>query len=440
MIRQFLSCLLFGATLAATPLLGDWPQLRGSHAGHSDAVGPPLTWSEEENVAWKVPVPGRGYSSPVVLGDQIWLTTADDETRALRALAFNRASGELLHDIEVFRPDAFQDTHHENSYASPTPVIEPGRVYVHFGAYGTAALATDDGRILWRSREIVVDHEVGPGSSPILWQDLLIVHFDGTDRRLVAAFDKATGEIVWRSPRTVALDKKGTHKKAFSTPIVVEHRGELQLVSPAADQVSGLDPRTGEEIWRVRYEGYSIVPQPVAGLGRVFVDTGYIKPHLFAIRLGGRGDVTDTHVEWRYHWQVPANPTPLLIGDRLFMISDWGRASWLDARRGEDIWLERLGGRYWASPLVAAGRIYTFAADGTTTVLAVADEYRVLATNHLDAEIRTTPAIAGRAFFVRGTTHLYRLENLVAEDGVAEDGVAEDSAPGSSDAGGSDDR
>lgn len=404
---------LASVALATAGGAAEWPQFRGAHSGHADDAHLPLTWSEDDNVAWKLPLPGRGYSSPVVLGGQVWMTTAREEERSLRALAVDAARGKLLFDVEVFRPQAFQESHLENSYASPTPVIEPGRVYVHFGTYGTAGLDTADGRVLWVNDELRIDHEVGPGSSPILWRDLLIVNCDGTDQRYVAALDKHSGRIVWRARRSVPLSiKKGTHRKAFSTPIVVEVEGEPQLVTAGADQVSALDPATGHEIWRVRYEGYSVVPQPVAGNGRVYVDTGYIKPHLLAIRLGGHGDVTDSHVEWSYFWQVPANPTPLVVGERIFMVNDWGNATWLDAGRGEDVWRRRLGGRHWASPIYAAGRIYVWSAEGETVVVAAEEAYRELAKNRLDAEVRTTPAVAGDAFFVRSTTHLYRLEEL----------------------------
>ncbi len=404
---------LFLASVASA----DWPQFRGPRGdGHSIETGLPLTWSEEHNVAWKIPLPGRGWSSPVILDGKVWVTTAFDEQHALHALALDLTSGEIVHDIEVFRPAVWQEAHPENSYASPTPVGEPGRVYVHFGAYGTASLSAATGEVLWRSLDLKLQHEVGPGSSPILWQDFLIVHCDGTDQRFVAALDKHTGKLAWQSPRSIPLDRKGTHLKAFSTPLVIHHAGRPQLVSPAAGQVSAYDPANGEEIWRVRYEGYSNVPRPVAGLGLVFVNTGYMKPHLLAIHPGGRGDVTDSHVRWDYHWQVSANPSPLLIGARLYMVSDWGIASWLDARKGEDLWRQRLKGRYYASPIHAAGRIYNFSLEGRSMVLAAADAYQELATNTLDGQIRASPAVSDGAIFVRTETHLYRLEEHPRED------------------------
>ncbi len=405
------SAALLLALLQAPLAHAQWPQFRGPRGdGHSTAIGLPVTWNEGDNVAWKVAVPGRGYSSPVISEGRIWLTTALEDEGSLRALAFDRLSGEIAHDREVFRPEGWQHRHAENSYASPTPVAEPGRVYVHFGDYGTACLSAETGDVIWRSTELRVAHEHGPGSSPILWNDLLIVTFDGTDQRFVAALDKGTGELAWQTPRSVSFERRPSHGKAFATPLVIMSAGRPQLISPGAGQVSSYDPATGEEIWRVRYDGYSNVPRPVAGLGLVFVDTGYIKPHMLAIHPGGRGDVTETHVRWRYHWQVPANPSPLLVGDRLFMVNDHGNASWLDARKGEDLWRQRLGGRHYASPIYASGRIYTFSREGRTVVIEAGDAYRELGRAELDGAIFASPAVAEAAFFVRTERHLYRLE------------------------------
>ncbi len=399
--------------LVVTPCAqAQWPQFRGPRGdGHSTAIGLPLSWSEDDNVAWKVAVPGRGYSSPVIAEGRVWMTTAFEQEGSLRAVAFDQASGAMVHDVEVLRPDAWRHRHPENSYASPTPVLEPGRVYVHFGDYGTACLSAESGEVIWRSRELRVEHDHGPGSSPILWRDLLIVNFDGIDQRFVAALDKRTGELVWKTPRSVPLERRASHGKAFATPLVIASAGKPQLISPGAGQVSSYDPATGQEIWRVRYDGYSNVPRPVAGLGLVFVDTGYVKPHLLAIHPGGRGDVTDSHVRWSYHWQVPANPSPLLVGDRLFMVSDHGNASWLDARKGDDLWRQRLGGRHYASPIHASGRVYTFSREGRTVVIEAGDAYRELGRAELDGTILASPAVADSAFFVRTESHLYRLED-----------------------------
>lgn len=405
-------CLLLWVFQAAGAA-GQWPQFRGpSGDGHVLESTPlPLTWSENHNVTFKVPVPGKGWSSPVVQDGKVWLTTAVEENHSLRLLAFDQHSGALLHDIEAFRPATWQSSHADNSYASPTPVSEPGRVYVHFGAYGTGAYSTTDAERLWHTQELALEHEVGPGSSPILYDDLLIVHCDGTDKQFVVALDKRSGQQVWRADRPpTPKDKKGTHKKAFSTPLVVSYQGRDQLISPGASQVNAYDPKTGEELWRVRYEGYSNVPRPVAGFGMVFVNTGYMKPHLLAIHLGGEGDVTDSRIVWDYYWQVAAMPSPLLIGNRIYMINDWGNATWIDAHRGEDLWRHRVRGKYAASPIYAHGHIYNFSQEGKTVIMAAGDEVRVLATNHLDEGIKASPAVADGALFIRTLHHLYRIE------------------------------
>jgi outer membrane protein assembly factor BamB len=405
--------------LLATPAVGgDWPRLRGpGGTGQAPDADPPSSWSFSEdggeNIAWRVPVPGRGFSSPVVLDGVLWLTTAHEERRALHLLAFDAATGELLHDLPLFHPEAWQEGHPENSYASPTPVLEPGRVYAHFGTYGTAAVDSRSGEMLWRVVEpLRIEHEVGPGSSPILYGGLLILTCDGTDRQFLAALDKNTGKVVWTTDRGLDLERnKPPHRKAFTTPLVVEYQGEEQLISPGADQMVAYRPSTGEPLWRVAYEGYSNVAQPVVGFGKVFVSTGYMKPLLLAIHLGGRGDVTTSRVVWSYRWQVPANPTPLLLGDRLFLVSDHGNATWLDAHQGTDLWRQRLGGRHYASPLATADRIYTFDLQGESHILAIGDTFRELGQGTLPEAIYATPAIDGDALIVRTLSHLYRIES-----------------------------
>ena len=414
-LAAVLLALATACTLATPRAAAQWPQFRGPQGdGHVVDPAPlPLHWSETQNVKFKVPVPGKGWSSPIVQDGKVWLTTALEEEHSLRLLAFDPTSGALLHDVEAFRPTAWQASHAANSYASPTPVAEPGRIYVHFGAYGTAAFTTDDAKPLWKSNALVVEHEVGPGSSPILYRHLLIFNCDGTGDRFVIALDTASGKVVWRSERSLPLEeKKGPHRKAFSTPLVVNYQGKDQLISPAASQVSSYDPLTGKELWRVRYEGYSNVPRPVAGFGMVFVNTGYMKPHLLAIHLGGQGDVTDSRVVWDYYWQVAAQPSPLLIGPRLYMINDWGNATWIDAHSGEDLWRHRLRGKYTASPIYAAGRIYNFSQEGKSVVLEAGDEVDVLATNELAEGIHASPAVADGALFIRTVDHLYRIETI----------------------------
>ena len=420
-----LSAALFTPTYLASPLVAqDWPQFRGDGTGHAQGQKPPVQWSEERHVTFKTPLPGRGYSSPIILGETVWMTTALDDERSLRLLGVELSSGELKYDLELFTPEAWQPGHGDNSYASPTPVGEPGteagqpgRVCVHFGTYGTACL-DETGRELWR-KALPQEHEVGPGSSPILWRDLLIVHCDGTERQFVVAFDKQTGEERWRTWRHGMEPRKPPHRKAFNTPYVFRWGARHLLLSTGATHTSAYDAATGDEVWFVRHEGYSNVAMPMVGLGLAFVNSGFVQPKMLAVELGGEGDVTDERVRYTYGWQVPANPSPLLIDRRIFMVNNQGNATWLDAFTGKDLWRQRLRGRHYASPLLADGRIYTWRIDGKSHVIAVSDRFELVAENQLDGEIRATPAVSQDAFFVRTDGHLYRIESSPAESDSA---------------------
>jgi outer membrane protein assembly factor BamB len=392
-----------------------WTEFRGpSGTGHSDSTGLPRDWSETRNVAWKTPIHGRGWSSPVVLGKQVWLTTATPEGKELFAVALDRDDGRVLFDLKIFDVAKPEDTRRYNSFASPTPVIEEGRVFVHFGSYGTAALATDTGKVLWSRRDLPCNHWRGPGSSPILYRDLLIVHFDGFDQQYVVGLDKKTGRTVWKSDRTHDFGTDdGDQKKGFATPIVIEAAGRTQLISPAAKAVVSLDPLTGRELWRVRYEQHSAAARPLFAGGLVYVDTGYGKASLLAIRPDGRGDVTDSHVAWRALKGVGAKPSPVLVDDLLYAVADTGGVvTCIDARTGGEVWQERVGGTgHSGSPLFADGALYFFGEDGSAIALEPGRSYKELGRGRLDeGGVMATPAIAGRAIFLRTESHLYRLE------------------------------
>jgi outer membrane protein assembly factor BamB len=404
--------------VGASPVAGadeQWTEFRGpSGTGHSTAMGLPREWSETKNVAWKTRIHGRGWSSPVVLGRQVWLTTATADGRELSALAIDRDDGRVLFDVKVFEVAEPKDTRMYNSYASPTPVIEEGRVYVHFGSYGTAALATRSGKVLWTRRDLPCNHWRGPGSSPILYKDLLIVHFDGYDLQYVVALDKETGRTVWKADRTHDFGTDdGDQKKAFATPMVIEAGGRPQLISPAAKAIVSLDPLTGRELWRVRYAQHSAAARPLFAHGLVYVDTGYGKAELLAIRPDGQGDVTGTHVVWRVIKGIGAKPSPLLVGDLVYAVSDTGGVvTCVDARDGALLWQQRAGGEgHSASPLFADGALYFFAEDGSAVAIAPGREYKELGRGRFDeGGVMATPAIAGKAIFLRTGTHLVRLE------------------------------
>jgi len=395
-----------------SPARADWPQFRGPDGqGHSLATGLPLQWSETTNIRWKVPIPGRGWSSPVLGGGQIWLTTALDDGHSLRALCLDQQTGKLIHDIEVFQISKPPVINGKNSYASPTPVLEPGRLYVHFGTFGTACIDTSTGKILWTNQELRLDHKEGPGSSPAVCGDLLILNCDGIDVQYVAALDKHTGRVAWKTPRSGARNSYADFRKAYSTPLVIRVHGREEIVSVGADRASAYDPISGKEIWWVDYKGFSNVPRPVFDRGVVYLCTGYMKPEVWAIRADGEGDVTQDHVLWREAKQAPANVSPLLIDDILYTVSDMGVITARATATGRELWSQRLGGPASASPVYAEGRIYVCDENGKTSVLKPGAKFDLLERNVVKGRVQASPALAGQAIYLRTDTHLYRIEN-----------------------------
>jgi outer membrane protein assembly factor BamB len=361
----------------------------------------PLEWSETKNLSWKTPLPGLGWSSPVVANGRVWLTTAVEQRGiSLRLLAFNAATGAQVVDSEVFKIGGDRDINPKNSWASPTPIVDGDLVYVHFGADGTAAL-TLDGKIVWKNKhEYQSQH--GAGGSPIVYGDLLIFSCDGSDSAFVIALDKKTGKTKWRTYRRSPYDQ------AYTTPLVIRVGDKDQLVSVGAYRAAAYDPLTGKEIWRVSYEdGFSNVPRPVYGHGLVFIATGFQEPSLIAVRADGTGDVTKTHVAWRLRRGAPLTPSPLLVGDELYVVNDGGIATCIEAKTGTVVWQQRLGGTYSASPVLADGRIYFLAEQGVTTVIAPGREFRRLAANPLDGGLLASMAVSGGALFLRTDSHLY---------------------------------
>ncbi|MFN0084291.1 MAG: PQQ-binding-like beta-propeller repeat protein [Blastocatellia bacterium] len=391
--------LLFLSLLLLSP---DWPEFRGPTAqGHSDERGLPLEWSEARNVRWKTAIPGRGWSSPSIQGNRVWLTTATEEGCSLRALCLDRDSGALLRDIEVFRLKSGGKTHAKNSLASPTPLLEDGRVYLHFGAFGTACL-TDAGEVVWKTRLDYDNGQHGPGGSPVIYDNLLIVSCDGQESQYVVALDKLTGKVRWKKFREGA--------QAYTTPLIVRLPAGDQVISPGAFRVISYEPRTGKELWQVGYgDGFSNVPRPVYGNGLVYICTGFHQPSLLAIRLDGRGDVTKSHTAWSLKRGVPLTPSPLLVGEEIYLVSDNGIATCLDARTGAEHWRTRIGGNHSASPLYADGRIYFLSEEGESVVIEPGKQFKMLATNRLDGETLASMAVSNGSIFIRSQTHLYRL-------------------------------
>ncbi len=408
-----LTLLLSLATFPALAAAGEnWPQFHGPNGtGCTDATGLPVEWGEGKNVRWKTPIHDRGWSSPVVWGEQVWLTTATRDGTKLYGVCVDRRSGKIVHDLLLFAPEHPPFCHQFNSYASPTPAVEEGRVYLHFGSMGTFCVDTATGKTLWSRRDLLCDHWRGPGSSPVLYGDLLFLTFDGYDRQYVVALDKKTGANVWKKDRSIdyATDN-GDLKKSYSTPGVVDVDGRPELVSPSAVGTIAYDPLTGEEIWKVRHGGMNVSQPPLYGDGLFYLCTGDFGWRLYALRADGRGDVTQSHVVWKRARNAPSRCSPLLVGDLLFFTNEQGVVTCLEAKTGREVWTQRLGGHFTASPLYAEGRLYFFSEDGPAHVAAAGREWKLLATNQLDDGYMASPAVAGKSLFLRTKKSLYCVE------------------------------
>ena len=408
--------------LLAAPLMDDvnWPQFRGPAGdGRSAAALVPLKWSESENVRWKTPIHGRGWSSPVVWGRQVWVTTATEDGKTQSVLCLDRETGKILLDRKLFENEAPEPLGNDvNTYASPTCAIEEGRVYVHFGSYGTACLDTRSFKTIWERRDFPCRHYRGPSSSPALYGDLLILTFDGVDRQYLVGVSKKTGKTVWKTDRTAEwndLDAEGKPaaegdaRKAHGTPVFVTVDGKARMLSVGAKAAYLYDPVSGREIWRADHKGFSSSTMPAVGSGAAYITTGYSGSPLWAVKLTGSGNVTETNILWRYSRNVPQKPSPLLIDGLLYLLADSGVMTCLEAATGAEIWKERVGGNYSSSPLYAGGRIYCFSEQGKTVVLRSGRKLDIQVENELEKGCMATPAISGNSLLVRTKSHLYRI-------------------------------
>lgn len=421
MTNKILPLLLLGLSCADLHAGENWPQFRGpAGTGHSDSRDLPLQWSETQNVVWKTALHDHGWSSPVIYGKQIWLTSASKDGQQLFVLCIDRDTGKMIRDWKLFDVAKPQYVHPFNTHASPTPVIEEGRVYITFGSAGTAAIDTKTFRVIWERRDIECNHYRGAGSSPIIFGNLLLMHFDGSDRQFVVALDKKTGKTVWQTNRSIDfqdLDStgkptaEGDLRKAFATPHVERINGRWEMISLGAKAAYSYDPLSGKELWRVEERGqHSASTRPVLGDGMIFFPTGFPTGQLFAVRLGGKGLITDTHVAWKVKRGVSNKPSILLVDGMIYMVGDTGIASCIDAKTGEQIWQQRIGGEYSASPVYANGLLWFFSEDGKTTALKPGRVFEKVAENRLDDGFLASPAVAGKAFYLRTRTHLYRIE------------------------------
>jgi outer membrane protein assembly factor BamB len=410
------------AVALSTDVQADWPEFRGPTSdGHvSQAVGLPLDWSETHNVTWKTEIPHRGWSTPVVLGNQVWLTTATVDGDDFFALCLDAATGKVLFNQRIFHCDNPERLgNNVNTYASPSPAIEPGRVYLHFGTYGTACLETKTFRTLWKRTDVNCRHFRGPASSVVLFENTLILTMDGSDVQYLIALDKQTGETVWKTNRSVKFNDaegfqgfaaEGDLRKAHSTPLIVNIDGTPQMFSPGAKAAYAYDPRTGRELWQVHYIAWSAAPRPLYSQGLALMITGLGATELWAIRIGGQGDVTDTRVAWKVK-NAAQTASPIIVDNLLYMVSDSGLAMCVEVATGKLVWKERLGGTFAASPIYADGKLYFCNQQGKTIVLKPGRTREVLATNKLDEGCLASPAVDGKALFLRTKTCLYRIES-----------------------------
>ncbi|KAA0141485.1 PQQ-binding-like beta-propeller repeat protein [Gimesia chilikensis] len=428
MSASHLRCLFSAACLLALVLTAPvrvsaeepyWNQFRGPHAdGTSEATGLPTTWSEKENIVWKTPIHGRAWSSPVVWKDQVWVTTSTKDGKELGVVCVDFNTGKILIDKKIFDVEKPQYIDPSNSHASSTPIIEEGRIYVHYGAYGTACLDTKNGNILWERRDYPCNHWRGAGSSPIIYQNLLILQYDGYDYQYIVALDKETGKEVWKKDRDIEYGtKNGDSKKAFATPRVIEYEGRVQLISPAAKATVSYNPLTGEEYWKFYYPQHSAANRPLYDGEKIYVGTGFPKAHLYVVNPGGKGNVTDSHVKWVEQKGIPSKPSQLLIDGLIYMIDDKGIASCLDAEdSGKLVWKERMDrSSFSASPIYADGKIYAPDREGVTRVFVPGKEYKELAANQLQEGCVASLAVAGKSLILRTEHFLYRIEDQSAE-------------------------
>jgi outer membrane protein assembly factor BamB len=421
------TCLLLPLVLVAS--LGasggdSWPGFRGPTGdGHYTSTNLPTTWSEKSNIRWKTEIHGKAWSSPVVWGDQVWLTTANElveeksptaskGANPVREVTFfavcvDRASGKILYDGKLGSEANPAFCHPFNSYASSTPFIEQGRLYAHFGSHGTWCLDTVTGKTLWERRDLKCNHFRGPASSVVVSGDLLYLIFDGYDVQYVTALDKTTGKTVWQTDRQIKYSSdNGDIKKAYATPALFEIEGQTQLVCPSAECTIAYDPKTGTELWRIAHGGMNGAGRPVMGGGLLYLTSGH-NGKLLAVKPSGRGLLPKESIVWKAEKGVPTRPSLLLDGDMLYMVSDNGIVSGLDAATGKVYWSERLDGEFSASPILAGKHLYCCNQSGKTYVLATGKSFNLIAENRLDGGFMASPAVAGDDLYLRTKTHLY---------------------------------
>lgn len=388
--------------------LGDWPQFRGPHSdGHVSTDRVPVEWSETKNIEWRVPIAGLGWSSPVVVDNKVYLTTAIPQGSGLSlvAMALDSSTGKPIWEREVRSVDSVPSIHSKNSHASPTPIVADDSVFVHFGTLGTARLSCRDGSIQWLCTELIYPPMHGSGGSPVLHDGRLAIVCDGSKDPFVVALDAESGKIVWKTLRGVPA--RISH--SFVTPRIAQVDGKTLVFAPGPEHFAAYDLADGSEVFRVLAPGWSVVPQPIVFEDLVIYNHDYDNPELMAVRLGGRGDVTASHIAWRRDRSAPSTPTPVLVDGLLYTVSDKGIASCLDAKTGEQQWMERLGGNYSASPVHANGHVLFLSEEGVARWVRASKQYELVQVNEISGRTFATPAFDGTGMYLRTDTELIKI-------------------------------
>jgi len=395
-----------------------WHEFRGPNGtGHYNGPTLPTEWGIEKNVTWKTKIPGTGWSSPILVNGKLYLTTAvpvgtsEKPDQELRLICLDAKTGGIVWNDLVFLESGAKapNIHKKNGHASPTCVSDGERIVVHFGHMGTACYDLA-GKSLWKSQKHPYIPLHGNGGSPILVGGNIVFCCDGTDSQFVLALDLKSGDQVWKTDRKTPARQKFS----FSTSQLIEHNGKQMIISPASDICAAYDPKTGEEIWRVKYPvaGWSLICRPVYGHGLLFFSTGYVTQHLMAVKPEGTGDITAKNVAWVSKKFAPNTPSPLLVGDELYTISDGGTMSCYDAKTGKVHWAERVkGGAFSSSPILADGKIFVTSETGHGSVIEPnTKELKVLSESDLNEKTFATILPAGGSLFIRTETQLYRFD------------------------------
>ena len=400
------SLFIFGL-FVSVPSASEWLEHRGpTGQGIAEDVGQlPLTWSTTENITWKKSIEGKAWSTPLIKDGRIYMTNAIEQSEtkvSLHVMCLNLVDGSPIWEVKVFDSQKDLQKHSKNSHASSSPIIEGDRLYAHFGYQGIACLDLE-GKTIWKNRDYYYEPTHGNGGSPAIVNDLIVFTCDGQTQAAVIALDKMTGKMKWKTHRQTIQDKKFS----FGTPLVIEVEGETQIITQASGGLFSYDLQ-GKELWKFLYDGYSVVPKPMYANGYLYFSTGYNKAKLYVIKPTGRGDVTKTNLVYMYDREVPKNPSLLMIGDELYLHSDKGTITCLDAKTGAEHYSKRRQTKTAsASPVYGDGKIYFTDERGKTVVVKPGKEYEVLAVNEVEEPVLSSMAITTGKILLRTESSLF---------------------------------